>query len=288
MKRILKLSLIILSIVLISCGDPVIELEEVKYEPKIVVEGYLYPEEPISGIRLMRNFPLEVAIDSSSIVLTPIQNLVTAFINDVPLEFDALTGTYFTNQLAVDYNKAYTLKMNAKISGESLETESTTTTPSKGFKLAQNNLGTIKYFFEKPEVKFSPSPGTGLYIFSIKPDSASLDNFIYSNPFFPNIEKKDIEENFQNFLYQMNLLLNVESTSTEITYEISHLDTWFFSSYTVVVYAGDENFKDYLLTVTHVQEPDGNFIEPKFHFKGNGIGIFGSAIRETLTFNLVP
>jgi hypothetical protein len=54
------------------------------------------------------------------------------------------------------------------------------------------------------------------------------------------------------------------------------------------VYAGDNNFKDYVLTVSNVQQPDGNFIEPRMYLTGDGIGIFGSAIRDTVTFNLVP
>lgn len=63
-------------------------------------------------------------------------------------------------------------------------------------------------------------------------------------------------------------------------------ETWFYGKYTVVAYAGDTNFKDYVMTAPSVQEADGNFHEPILIFKGNGIGVFASAIADTATFTV--
>ena len=70
--------------------------------------------------------------------------------------------------------------------------------------------------------------------------------------------------------------------------QVSGFDTWFYANYRVIVYGGDKNFKDYFITAGRVQQFDGNFIEPEFHLTGDGIGVFGSAVRDTVTFSIIP
>jgi len=275
-------------VLLAACGDPAVDVLSVEYDAKITVEGYVYPGEQIKDIILTRNFRLEQPIDTSKIILLPTENEVVASINGTPLMFDPVSLTYYSN-LTADYNTSYELVVKAKIEGRQLETSSVTTTPAPGFDLVQNNLGDVVYRSQPLEFGFKTSPGTDFYAFSIRADNPTLENFIYDNPYIPNLERKDVEDSFNEYRYQYNLLLNVDSySSVPLEYEILGLDTWFYTSYTVIVYAGDRNFKDYLLTAKDVQQPDGNFVEPKFHFSGDGIGIFGSAIRDTLTFNLLP
>lgn len=288
--KFMKFIIIVLSAVaLYSCGDPAVEIEEVKYEPKITVEGYLYPGETVNKIKLTRNFPLETEIDSANLILTPEKNSVSASINGVQLIFDETNGYYYNNNLLIENDKTYKLQISAVIEGRQLYAESETTTPKTGFKILNKNLGDIKYVQQRAKLQFNPAEGTGFYAFSIRPQNATLDNFIYNNPYIPNLERKDVEEEFNRYIYQMNLIINVNSSPGEIIdYEVRELNTWFYSDYKVIVYGGDENFKDYLLTVNRVQQPDGNFIEPEFHFLGDGIGIFGSAVKDTVTFNLLP
>lgn len=285
MKNIIIL--LLAGIFLTACGNPVLDLEEIAYEPKITVEGYVYPGEEISGILLTKNFPLETFIDTAGIVLTPANNNVEGNINGVPLQYDELTRSYFC-ELVPDYSSTYTLTVSAVIDGQTLSASSTTVTPAPGFDLSINDLGDIVYRSKNPEVEFTPSPGTGFYAFSIRADVAGLDNFIYDNPYFPDLSRKDVEDNINGYIFQYGLMLNVDSyTENKLKYDILGLNTWFYSRYTVIVYAADNNFKDYLLTSKDVQQIDGNFVEPKFHFTGDGIGVFGSAIKDTLTFNLL-
>ncbi len=289
MKNI-KSALVFFATLLIftSCGDPEIDISEVKYEPKIAVQGFVYPGEPVSDILIMRNFPLEENISELSLILTPSGNSVSAYINGIALSYDPATGSYYTNDLTIDYNTAYTLEVNAVIDGNALHAKSTTITPANGFEVIEETLGTIKYRSKPIEFNFHPSPGTDAYVFSIMADTARIDNFIYENPYFPDYDKKDLEDNFNNFRFQMRGMINIDSYNVDqIKNEIKLLDTWFYSSYTVIAYAGDKNYKDYIITAGNVQEFDGNFVEPEMHFEGDGIGIFGGAIRDTLTFILV-
>ncbi len=273
---------------LVGCGDPDIDITNSEYEEKIVVEGYLYPTKAVRNIKLTRNFELNTLVDPSEVILTPSNNKVVASINDAPLVFDSRTGTYFTDDFIPEYNKAYRLKVSAEIDGQELYTECETITPAEGFKVINKNLGTIKYREGDPVIEFNTSPGTDFYAFSYRAENATVENFIYDNPYVPDLKPEDIEEDFDDFLYQLDLMINVESDRDEtIKHKLSGLDMWFYSDYTVIVYAGDQNFRDYTLTVKNVQEPDGNFVEPEFYFEGDGIGIFGSAITDEVKFNLV-
>jgi hypothetical protein len=280
--------LIITATVVFSCGDPVVDIAGVSYQPKIVVHGYVYPDEDIKQIRIMRNFPLDRAINPRELILTPGGNGVIAKINEINLQYDPVTQKYYTHSITAQNGASYTLEITAVIDGEQLQTSSITTVPLEGFSLLDTELGTITY--RDPVIfRFTPSTGIDFYAFSIIPDSASVENFIYDNPYIPNLEVEDVDEDLDNFRFQFDVVINANSTPGTIhTYEVHGLDTWFYSSYKVIVYAGDNNFKDYVLTVSNVQQPDGNFIEPRMYLTGDGIGIFGSAIRDTVTFNLVP
>ncbi|GJQ61923.1 MAG: hypothetical protein SCALA702_09760 [Melioribacteraceae bacterium] len=278
---------LLLALFVTACGDPAVDVQEVEYRPRITVEAYVYPGEQIKDIVLTRNFELEQPIDTAAILLLPNVNQVNATINGVPLVFDPSTFTYYTNIIG-DYNTSYELKVSARIDGIDLETSAVTTTPSPGFDLLDNDLGDLIYRENPANIKFTPSPGTDFYAFSIRAENATLDNFIYDNPFIPDLTREDLEDTFNDFRYQYNLLINVDSySSVPLEYEVLGLDTWFYSNYSVIVYAGDKNFKDFVLTAKQVQQPDGNFIEPAFHLEGDGIGVFASAVRDTLTFNLL-
>jgi hypothetical protein len=287
-KKIIFLIIIPAAMFFISCGDPVVDISAVIYQPKIVVQGYVYPDEDIKQIRISRNFPLDKAINPGEIVLTPGGNAVIAQVNGVNLNYDPVTQTYFMHNIVIQKGETYTLDITALIDGEQLQTTSITTVPLEGFSLLDTDLGTITY--RDPVIfRFTPSPGTDFYVFSIIPESASIENFIYDNPFLPNLEISDVEENLDDFRFQFDVVINANSAPGTIhTYEVHGLDTWFYSSYKVIVYAGDKNFKDYVLTASNVQQFDGNFIDPRMYLTGDGIGIFGSAIRDTVIFNLVP
>lgn len=288
MNKIFKSLLLISGLFITYCGDPGVDIANETFEHKIVVEGYLYVEEPVDSIKLMRNYKLNSSIDLDEIYLTPEKNSVIAKLNGVELNYNEYTKVYSNHNIVPEYNKPYTLEVSAVIDGKQLHTNSTTITPQKGFEVVNEHLGTLKYRQDKPVLEFKTSPGTDFYAFSIVPQNANLDNFIYDNPYFTDISREDLEDNFNGYYYQIGVMINVNSYSDEIVkYEVPELDTWFYTDYKVELYAGDKNFKDYVLTVNNVQEPDGNFIEPAFNFENNGIGVFGSAIRSKVYFSLV-
>lgn len=271
-----------------KCGDPDVEITNSTYEPKIAVEAYLFCGETVKNIRLSRNFELNKYQDMKNLFLSPSVNNVVATINGIPLEFDESSKTYFNNQITVDYWTTYKLEISAVIDGKELHASSVTTTPKKGFEIINKDLGTVKYRQAPLKIDFKTSPGTNLYVFSLMADSAGVKNFIFDNPYFPGMSEDDVLDNYNEYRYQYNLISDINSNIiTDYSYNVHGYDTWFYSPYTVTVYAGDKNFLYYLFTASNVMEMDGNFHEPIVIFEGDGVGVFASAIKETVRFNII-
>lgn len=273
---------------LASCGDPAVTVDESQFTPKIAVEAYLYTGEPVNNIKIMRNFPLATDIDSLSLFLHPDVDNVEISINDIDLNFDPVTQTYYKSEMYIEENKPYTLKVSANIDGIQLSTSSTTITPKKGFEFREKNLGTFKYGTNKPLISFNTSPDIDFYAFSAVPESASVESFIYDNSLFPDLDPEDVEDEFNRYSHQAKYITNINIANLqEFSFTLEDYDSWFYGPYHVIGYAGDKNFRDFAFTSGNVQEFDGNFHEPLFHFEGDGIGVFGSAVRDTLYFKLV-
>ncbi len=269
---------------LISCGDPKIDITSVAYEPKIVVEGYLFADEPVRGIRVMRNFALNQPIDTLSFILDP--TITTVKINGDSLLFDIKTYSYYSNNIIVSKGSPYTLEVWGTIDGKELYTTAVTTVPADGFELIKKHPGKFKYGTPIP-MDFIPLSPAGFYAFSIRPDSASLSNFIFDNEFNQDMKPEEIQKNLGEFRLRANVVFNIKPNLQDtIKQPIESYNTWFRSTYKTIIYAGDVNFKEYLLSAPNVKEFDGNFHEPKIILKGDGIGVFASAIRDTAYFEV--
>ena len=72
-----------------------------------------------------------------------------------------------------------------------------------------------------------------------------------------------------------------------IDYDI-FIPFWFYTEYRLTTMACDVNYKEFLQTYNDVQEEDGNFHEAKFNIEGDGIGVFGSVVLDTVTVNVIP
>lgn len=274
---------LLLGFLFAACGDPAVEITGVSYVPKLVVNAYLYPGKPVSGIQLMRNFPLNQPIDTASIFPTEPE----VSINGVKLKYNPFFRFFYHDSIIVKKGETYTLTATGKVDGKLLTTSGSTTVPDGDLKLASHDLG-VMYYGDSVLVKFVPSNTANFYAFSILPDTATFENFAYDNTFLPNIKPKDLEESFNSFRYQASFLLNVQPSVVDTTVQqIKEFDTWFYSSYRVIVYAGDVNFKNFVLTSKNVKEFDGNFHEPKLGLTGQGIGVFASALADTLRFTLI-
>lgn len=289
----------LLIFIIYSCGESVVEIGQNTYSPKIVIDGFIYPGNKVENIRITRNIPLNTKLEPEQVVLftadVKIKDLQTGKIYQLFFNENTFAFEYYGNDLNIDYDKSYKLSVSAYVDGKLLQASSITKTPANGFKIidSESYINTIQYL-EKDEsgndkqlfVKFSPSLGTQYYAISIVALDAALENFIYENPYFE-IEKKDLEKELDRYKYQFKWLQNVNSASPNIEYKIEWLDTWFYSNYRMIIYAADENYRLFAQTHKNVQEFDGNFHEPRMNIEGDGIGLFGSAIADTVYFKVI-
>lgn len=281
-----------------ACGKGEIDVTESKYEPKIVVDGYIYPDKKVEGIRLTRNFPLNKDIDISQVFLSnadaSITDLESGRIYKLTYNSDDFSFEYPGNDLHIQNNKSYKLDVAAIIDGQTLHTSSTTIVPPAGFGIINKDLGSMTYRekdgngnIKQFGFQFAPSVGIDFYAVSVTSLDASLSNFIFDNAFFTDIDSSDVEKDFDQYRQSYDWIQNVKEGISVSNHNIEWFSIWFYGKYRVILYAGDKNFKDFLMTHKDVKEMDGNFHEPKLHLEGDGIGVFGSAIADTAYFNIL-
>jgi len=284
---------------ILGCGDVTVNIDDT-YVPKIVVEGYLMPERGVENVRITRNFALNREIRVDEMVLS---DAVVA-LRDIeldrtwPLSYDEESYAYACREadLRIEYGKRYTLTVQATVDGQGLSTSSTTTIPQKGFSIVEeaSRLEPMGYRERDSEgqlrkftIAFERSPDVDSYIVSIVALDASRDTFIEDNIFGLDKDELDDGSNLSELQY------NEQWSQTQLGGEgLSEIEVewfliWYYGSYRAIVYATDRNFKEYHLTYGRVQDIDGNLWEPKFHFEGDGIGVFGSAIADTVCFEVL-
>jgi hypothetical protein len=298
MKQLINYLLFIsFSIMIFSCGEGVVEVTNESYEPKIAIEGYLIANQKVDKLRISRNFPVNSNLSRMSLI--PDVNQTDVTITDLStnsiynLTFhiaqDNLLENYYWQYnvpgLLIRPGKSYRLDVTATIDGQQLHASSTTTVPDSGFSIDQLNYsqlgfreedqnGSLKHF----EITFNRSPGISFYLASAKALNPDKNNFIYENPFF-NEKPEDLDVGDYN--YQYGWIQDTPTTFGQTTFTVFWANLWFYDNYEIIMYATDDNYREFVQTYNDVQEPDGNFHEAKFNIEGDGIGVFGSMIADT-------
>ncbi|MBN2000014.1 DUF4249 family protein [candidate division KSB1 bacterium] len=296
-----KALLIIFFIVLLAgCGKVPVDVGNGDYEPKIVVDAYIIAGQPLQDIRITRNFPLNQDIDLTTYYITDADASVTdvAAKKTYKLVFNplAMSYEYPSTDMVVEYGKTYRLDVDANVAGKALSTSSTTTVPPEGFAIDQNQSGPLELKYRaknengdlvQSKVYFNLSPGIDSYLTAITALEASEETFIEANAFgFP----KDMlsEDNHLAELSHQNMWTQTRSDAEGLAkMEIEWFTIWFYGRYRITIYAADKNFTDFALTHRMVQDMDGNLLEPKFHFEGDGTGVFGSAVADTIYVTII-
>ncbi len=300
MKKYLITAGLLILLLISGCGDVSVNIDKDMYEPKIVFDAYIIPDQPIDNIRIMRNYGLGQEIDVTQLFLYDAEVTLTDVTagTSVPLEFlPNFAFGYKGNDFAIESNKAYRLNVNAVIDGKALSASSVTTVPdAKGFGIDRANsfLEPVQYRKKdengdlmRLKIVFDQSPTTESYVTSIVALDAAENTFIEDNAYgFP---KEDLlENNFLNELAHQFLWNQTQATNGhQAEIAIEWFTIWFYGNYRAVLYAADKNYTDYSLTHNAIQEMDGNLLEPKFHIEGDGIGVFGSFVPDTVYFEIL-
>ena len=299
-----RITIIALSIGMLvaACGDVAVNVDESTYEPKLVLDAYIFPGNPVENIRIFRHYPLntnltlaDLAVSDAAVFL-----LNTATGDSYPLVFNPLTFSFGSPDptLIIDYDTEYQLNVDGTVAGQALSASAIAHTPKAGFQIneAASELGPLKYREKDMQnheknfrLNFNVSEGAASYIVSLIALDGSEETFIEDNPY--GLELDMILDNggdLNPFIYQSNWLDIQLAPGQTANMDILWTETWFYGKYRAILYAADINFKHYYLTHGNVQDIDGNLSAPKFYIDGDGIGVFAAAIVDTVYFEILP
>lgn len=292
-----KILIILFVITLFSCGESVVELEDT-FEPKLVIEAFIFPGQKVSNLKVTRNFPLNTNPDPKNLIvkdakvsIKDLQSNKEYFLNFNPEKF---SYEYAGNDFIIEYDHEYQLTVVGTSYGKNLKVTVKTKTPKKGFKIIKEKSVSGNLFYRQKDgngnvinlpLVFKISENTSFYPVSIVALDASEQNFIYDNA-YREVKKEDVIKDLDNFKYRQRLIFNVNSYGDIYEYDITWTAIWFYGNYRLIAYAADENYRLFSLSYRNVQEFDGNFHEPKVVLQGDGIGVFASMIADTIYFSI--
>jgi hypothetical protein len=301
--RIVTFSIICIlsSLVLLSCGKTSVAIDDRTFEPKIVITGYLYADQPVRNIQITRNFPVGSTVNKNEIALpeahVSLTDISSGTVYELTYNSRSFAFEYQDDELKIGYGKSYRLDVSATFDGFELQAYSTTSVPEKGLQIDfENSVYGDLYYREtdekgniiQPQVAYKQSENSAFFLLSISALDASIESFIYENPFgFDIKDALEDDAEIENFQYQSRWTRPENQNGGFSILEYSWFQIWFYGAYRLVLYAGDENFYHFYATHRTVQSVDGNLHEPIFHIKGDGIGVFGSAVIDTLSLNIL-
>lgn len=277
-----------------GCGQGTVPVTNDSYEPRIVIEGFVSPGQRLegpAGVLLTRNVRFDENLRNADLILRQARVRLVAVESGAvyPLVFDreAERYVYRDDDLVIEHGKSYTLEVEATVRGTALAARATTTVPEAGFGIVAVQPDTVLHY--RPldadgevttfKVVIERSPGTRFYLTTIRPLSLGPDIFVYDNP-FSDESPGDVANNLDDFNYAYDWIQNTPRTAGRSTIELFWFNFWFYTDYRVIIYAADRNYSNFIQTFGDVQEEDGNFHEPVFRVEGDGIGVFGSYIRD--------
>jgi len=177
--KILTIVMLSLTIFLMACGEGEVTIDPSKYEVKIVIDGYLYPNQTVDRIKISRNLPIGTNISKSELAISDAVVVITD-LNVTPNESYILTfnqdSLYYYddgNNLNIQYGGEYRIEVQATVDGKPLEASSTTKVPLAGFTIF-DSVSTHQIYFSdisqsgtlpRPVIYFNRSDQTCFKLF---------------------------------------------------------------------------------------------------------------------------
>lgn len=291
--------------IIYSCGKGTVDVENESYRQKIVVDGYLIPHQKVEKIKITRNFRINQDltqtslipdVDKTTVTITDLQNnnvYPLSFHNGGDHRLESYYWEYNGADLVIQFGQSYRLDVSATIEAKKLHASAVTKVPEKGFEIASINHTELRY--REPDENNQPinfiltinrAPGTTFYVNTIKALNPSKDNFIYNNP-YSNPDSSDVEDDLIDWGYTYDWTQDTPVTAGQTYIEMFWPYFMFYDEYQIITMACDVNYKEFLQTYNDVQEEDGNFHEAKFNVEGDGIGVFGSVVMDTVYVKVV-
>ncbi len=285
-------SYLLIAATLLSCGEGSISIESDQYQPKIVIEGYLRPGQAVSNIIIRRNFPVGANLNNLQLYLSEAAVTITDLTsgNSYPLTYNSALQSFQDENAALEivFGNSYRINVAATIDGKNLQASSITTVPQSGFSIIGLNHDSLLYRQRDNQdnlidfvATFNRSPGVDFYAANVLAlDAADTSTFIFDNPL--GTDTVDVLENINDYRFS-----EIELQDTPMTAGISGLSLFwwafnFYGEHQIIVFAADDNYRNFYNTYDNIEEIGGNFHEPLLPIAGDGVGVFGSIIADTV------
>ncbi|HOL80136.1 MAG TPA: DUF4249 family protein [Ignavibacteriales bacterium] len=295
MKKIfIIIALVLISTILTSCGEGKIDITDIDYEPKIVVEAMLYPGENVKGIKISRNYNLSLSsVDKDNIYLNDADVTIIDGSIRYNLLYDAATKSYYYtgNNLVIGYNKNYKIEVKATIDGKELFCWAETSTPNDSLviykDLSIKNDDTVIYYKSKlPTITFKSI--SNIQFYAIANDYIGVaDSNSFINDNILGIKYEDIKEKIVDYKNRYTWLQNIKDINFPISKSLDWFDFFFYGKYRLTIYAANNDFQQYFVTAQNTQEMDGNFHHPRTNIRGDGLGYFAAAKKYSFEYLLI-
>ena len=297
-KMIVSMMIISIIIFINACGKATVEPQNSSYEPRLVIEGFLQANQTADRIYITKNFTADTDLNHYNLIPDPAETRVIltdlSTANSYELTFHIaeskdINGVYWRYEgtdLIIQPGKTYELAVSAKFEDQYLNATARTTVPNDGFMIHTINYQQLSYRQKREdgslinfEITYQRSPGTNFYVAAIQALNPQLESFIYDNPYH---EIKPEDVNLVDDAYNLELAHHTLTTAGVSVISLGWNEFQFYDEYRIILYAADKNYKDFLISYGNVMEMDGNFHEAKFNIEGDGIGVFGSIIADTV------
>jgi hypothetical protein len=280
MKHILVLFAFVAELVVVGCVDSVAPAD---LPPTVVVEGYLYANQPIDSIVLTQTQPIDAYYSDSLSRITGA--LVTITVDGhayTLLEKPGRPGAYTlpAESLIVRSEKQYTLSVHALNT-----TVTATTTVPDTFAMTTVSPDTIQWPLTistllGPPLAWTASLNRDAYAISME----ALDTLIYQISGKDTVWNRRVQLPGQgerrNIRAQqlIRYILQLKAPQANITWDLFR---W-YGKHRLTVLAMDTNFVDFM----QMQSVGGRTYQSQLNHITNGIGVFGSAAVQRQTVYL--
>ena len=290
--------LLLTALMILGCGEGIVEVDDSQYQPKIAIEGFLFPHQPVERIYITRNFRVDQNLRQTGILLpnadVTLTDLQSGEVYPLTFDQDEYFFRYTGSDLLIEYGHSYRLDVQATIEGSALQAGAVTTVPEAPLAITGVNYESLSYYQRDGDgnvlnfdVEFERVNGIDVYLATLIARDAAVETFIYDNS-FEEYDEADVRDDLDDLRYEWDWIQNTPPGPGKSDIPIFWYHLWFYGDYEIVIYAPDRNYQDFLRTYDEVQEIDGNFHEPVFHIEGDGIGVFGSAVSDTVHVRVLP
>jgi len=265
---------------LVGCGDPIPD----DYTPEIVVEAYLFVDEPIRGIRVYTSQALTDTFKFSRAMIRDAEVTITSADGVIPLHFvdDTLGGSFEAIDTSLRVKPKTSYELLVKASGQTLSSSTITpnrfawTTPPKPI-LHYPGQGSETAFQDSLIIRWSLDAGVSQWLISVTcEDTSGYGEYLTPPTADTNLRVREKErDDGTAFEFETTRMFFIQFNQSPTAWQAFK---W-YGKHRIEIFAPDANLFNWF-KATRLSGANYN---PLLGSIKGGIGVFGSAYKISAT-----